>query len=345
LSNPVESFQATTPSLENYWRAAILFGRNVASYKFALGSALLEIGPRDDTLVRLEELAVPFARHLTRHLKLADKQATSPSSRFLEACRRFNAGELAEEELGTTTTRLGFVNVIDAFHVVNQKELPVRFFVDERRTHGAIRLTDEFHGLLQGDQARNLPGEVEARWRLVETAWDLDLSRSLVGGIAYDPQGQDLLARTPTRRVSVTSCRDALNGYQKGWCFYCFDRIGVGPTDPDLADVDHFFAHALKRIDPGGNLDGVWNLVLACQTCNRGPAGKFARVPSLGLLARLHGRNEYLIASHHPLRETLIRQTGATEPERRAFLQARHTTAVSHLVHTWAPETRQAAAF
>lgn len=30
------------PTLENYWRAVILFGRNVASYKFALGKSLLE---------------------------------------------------------------------------------------------------------------------------------------------------------------------------------------------------------------------------------------------------------------------------------------------------------------
>ncbi len=30
-------FEDTEPSLDGYWRAIILFGRNVASYKFALG--------------------------------------------------------------------------------------------------------------------------------------------------------------------------------------------------------------------------------------------------------------------------------------------------------------------
>jgi hypothetical protein len=30
-------FLEVQPSIENYWRALILFGRNVASYKFALG--------------------------------------------------------------------------------------------------------------------------------------------------------------------------------------------------------------------------------------------------------------------------------------------------------------------
>lgn len=32
----MSEFYEIEPSLENYWRAVILFGRNVASYKFAL---------------------------------------------------------------------------------------------------------------------------------------------------------------------------------------------------------------------------------------------------------------------------------------------------------------------
>jgi hypothetical protein len=34
--------------------------------------------------------------------------------------------------------------------------------------------------------------------------------------------------------------------------------------------------------------------------------GKFELTPDLGYVARLERRNEYLIASHHPLRETLM---------------------------------------
>lgn len=54
--------------------------------------------------------------------------------------------------------------------------------------------------------------------------------------------------------------------------------------------------------------------------CNRGQTGKFERLPSVNLLERLHKRNEYLITSHHPLRETLIAQTGFTEQARCVFL-------------------------
>jgi hypothetical protein len=41
MSSPADSvieFVHSQPSLEDYWRGVILFGRSVASYKFALGS-------------------------------------------------------------------------------------------------------------------------------------------------------------------------------------------------------------------------------------------------------------------------------------------------------------------
>jgi hypothetical protein len=83
----VTTFTETTPTLENYWRSIILFGRNVASYKFALGKSLLELADQNYEEVSLDELAVPFARHVCEHLKLSDKQGTSARSRFLDACR------------------------------------------------------------------------------------------------------------------------------------------------------------------------------------------------------------------------------------------------------------------
>lgn len=138
------------------------------------------------------------------------------------------------------------------------------------------------------------------------------------------------------RRQSVSSARDALNGYQKGHCFYCFGAIDLTGDNPP--DVDHFFPHVLKFGPLGDQVDGVWNLTLACRSCNRGTGGKFARIPSLGLLGRLHQRNEYLIMSHHPLRETLIGQTGKTVEARTSFLSHAHDEACRTLVHTWQPE-------
>ncbi len=335
------AFTETTPTRDAYWRAIILFGRNVASYKFALASSLLQFRDSGADLVTLDDLAAPFAHHLCRHLAHSPKQATSRSSKFLDTCRAYNDGEVTEDRLVETTKRLGFTNVIVAFHVVNQGEIGPRFFLDERATNGGIRLTETLFELQKDVQASALKQEVEARWRLVETAWALGVSRSLVA-LQADPADDTIFAAPGGRRVDVTSARDALNGYQKGRCFHCRARIGITPGDAALADVDHFFPHVLKPQLP---VDGLWNLVLSCQACNRGHDGKFAKVPSTLLLTRLHRRNEYLIGSHHPLRETLMAQTGDTAAKRQGFLQGAHDIAVEALIHVWQPPARGDLAF
>ena len=75
------------------------------------------------------------------------------------------------------------------------------------------------------------------------------------------------------------------------------------------------------------------NLVLACPDCNRGLEGKWAQVPAARYIERLHKRNEFLIRSHHPLRETIIKQTGTTEAARAEFIRSVDKRAISYLLH------------
>ena len=327
-------FYQADPKLEHYWRGVILFGKNVASYKFALAHALYDLKQPDNDLITLEALAVPFARHICAHLKQAPKQITSQRSQFLDACVQFNKGEITEEQLTGITVKLGFGAVINAFHNVNQAEIDKRFFLDERKTSKGIRLTDNYYYLTENDQFPNLIQETDARWRLVEEAWAMGVSRNLIA-VEYDNDSKMLFSLRSNRRINITSCRDSLNGYQKGYCFYCFRPVSVVMAEENLADVDHFLPFTLN--DAISNLDGVWNLVLACQSCNRGVKGKSARIPSTKLLQRLHDRNEYFINSHLPLRETLIRQTGNTPALRHNFLQQRWQTAKNTLLHEWEP--------
>jgi hypothetical protein len=47
------------------------------------------------------------------------------------------------------------------------------------------------------------------------------------------------------------------------------------------------------------------------------------------------------VDSHHPLRETIMLQTGADATARAAFLRARQRTALDALIHEWdLPEAR-----
>jgi hypothetical protein len=342
----IPTFIETTPKTETLWRSIILFGRNVASYKFALGKALLEIVDKEKTFVTLDDLAEPYSRHLIEHIRDNDKQGTFSSSKFLDVCRDYDKDQISKDKLIAQTVSLGFNNVIDAFHIVGQGEVPTRFYIDERKDRNGITITDDLLALKEKVQFTNLPFEVEARWRLVETAWSLNISPTLLE-VKYD--GDDHLLYTESdiiRRINITSSRDSLNGYQKGKCFYCFRDIVIDSSDPEqMADVDHFFPHTLLQGHPELNLNGVWNLVLSCKECNRGEDGKFASIPEHYLLRRLYTRNEFFIKSHHPLRETLKNQTGQTDESRIAFLQKMDSLAIGSLVHRWKPKIELEPAF
>lgn len=348
------NFIDVEPTLENYWRAIILFGKNTASYKFALAKSLIDISlAKDSDLISLEDLALPYAMHLCEHLKHNPKQSTFKSGKFINACYDFNNQAIGQDELMHITTKEGFKYVLDAFHVVNTKAVNERFFdvideqffIDERKYNKGIRLTDNLFKLFYvfDNSADNLNQETESRWNLVEKAWALNMNKNLLS-VEYDDATKQLFTQdTNHRRTDITSSRGALNGYQKSRCFYCFTPISIASHDSMLADVDHFFPHTLKpQVANAGccrpvNIDGVWNLVLSCTHCNRGENGKLAQVPSPQLLQRLHTRNEYLINSHHPLRETLIMQTGTNERSRQYFLQKSFKFSKEHLLHIWQP--------
>ncbi|MFW2176674.1 MULTISPECIES: hypothetical protein [unclassified Moraxella] len=45
-----------------------------------------------------------------------------------------------------------------------------------------------------------------------------------------------------------------------------------------------------------------------------------------------------MIGSHHPLRETLIMQTGNNERDRQYFLNKSYRFSKEHLIHVWQPK-------
>ena len=325
----VLEFQENHPSRESYWRSVVLFGKNTATYKFALAKSLLKFVRKERNIVTLAELAEPYSQYLCEHLRDAPRQTKNNSSTFLDACKRFNLGDAPKEKLLEVTEREGFKYVLDAFHKVNGKDVPLFYKKEKSR----IVITDYALELNNLRFFENLVHETESRWNLVEKAWELGLT----AGVLYvDDEVDDgkLIVKRLQRRILLTSARDALNGYQKGKCFYCFSDLDLTPNSR-MCDVDHFFPHCLFDVFPNGNWNGVWNLVLACQTCNRGEKGKFARVPDVKYLERLHKRNEFLINSHHPLQETLMQQTGKHECNRTEFLYESDRNAISVLIHRW----------
>ncbi len=328
-------------SIETYWRAIILIGRNVASYKFALAKSLLEMDTDNNSLIRLDDLALPFAKNICEHLITADKQITSSSSTFLGYCRKYNTNEIDENKLKTETIRLGFVNVIDAFHNVSNSEVP-RFFEDSRTENNGIILTDNFFELVGSKQSDNFKYEANARWKLWETAISMGINANLLQ-VKSDFDSELIYAiGNDGKRIDVTSSRDALNGYQKGKCFFCVKPILIEQGHENSCHVDHFFPHTLinhiKSYHKFQDINGIWNLVLACPDCNNGFGGKFASIPRIHFLEKLHGRNNYYTESHHPLRATIKNQTGENIKKREVFLQDFYNKAFDIIPISWEPK-------
>jgi len=330
-------FQINDPSLESQWRAIILFGKNSATYKFAFAKSLLTLVEKERTKITLDELAIPFSNSIIEHLKLSNKQGNSSSSTFLEGCRKYLKGEISQNALYLLTEKYGFVNVIDAFQNVNGGIIPNPFYEKNfNNRKKEIVITDNLLKIKELYQYRNLEQEVDARWCLVETAWNLKINPNLLE-VKYDEDKSLFFVETDLmRRFDITSARDSLNGYQKGKCFYSFQDISINKSDLNICEVDHFLPHVNKifHTNSGVNINGIWNLVLADSSIN---LNKKTKIPEKRFLERLFNRNEFYIESKHPLAETIINQTGQTKEKRRGFLEAQYNLALSMSIHQWKP--------
>lgn len=305
-------FYRAEPSARTSWRLAVLMGANTRTYKFALGSALLEYAARDLTEVTLDELAVPYAMGLVAHLAEAPQApsgAPPGESDFLTVARQ----EAAESTtLGRPTERLLHAAgrsmpamVMQKFHNLGGgTKVAHRFYeLAGGPRKRIVRLTPDLRRIARSEQAAGLRAELGARWSIVESSFAAGVGRSLVTeGVAVD--WATLKLTDKRRRRSVTGVADALIGFQHGRCLICTAPI----TPDDETAVDHVFPHSLMRRFGevsgwrGPDLDVIWNLAPAHQTCN---SAKSDRLPAPDELHRLAQRNEAILRSPHPLRKTL----------------------------------------
>jgi 5-methylcytosine-specific restriction endonuclease McrA len=305
-------FYRVEPSARTSWRLAVLMGANTRTYKFALGTALLEYAAQDRTEVTLDELAVPYAMGLVAHLAEAPQAPSGPplgESDFLTAARQ----EAPESTtLGRPTERLLDAAVRSMPAMVMQKfhnlgggtEVAHRFYeLAGSPRKRIVRLSANLRQVARSEQAAGLRAELGARWSIVESSFAAGVGRSLITeGVAVD--WATLKLTDKHRRRSVTGVTDALIGFQHGRCLLCTAPIAPG----DETAVDHVFPHSLMRRFGavsgwrGPDLDVIWNLAPAHQTCN---GAKSDRLPTPEELHRLAQRNEAILHSPHPLRKTL----------------------------------------
>ena len=292
-----------TPS--DWWKAIILYGRNQATYKIALGKVLLG-AIRDGTYSELkwEDLATRFFDEYSSRLAAnpMPQQLTSGRITTMERIHlSHKAGRMTRTEAISKVGERAFVDVIPRFHTLFglEKDAPKFYEID---FGNRIVLTDALNDALRTDAA-SLDAELEARWSLLEGAFSIHQSQA--GYLLANDIRSTYLA-TGYERKTLTNNRPFLQGYQGNVCFYC--------GEPLLEDVhvDHVLPREVVCHDE------LWNLVLAHGFCNE---SKQDRVVGPHFIEKLIQRNENIMGSNHPWRHKIQEQLGPTPKARRSALE------------------------
>ncbi|MFE6780558.1 HNH endonuclease [Streptomyces sp. NPDC057702] len=332
-------FYAGDASARASWRLVVLMGANTRTYKFALGRTLLEFGRRGRDAVPLAEFAAAYGMAMAERVgRAAQASPNTPLGErdFLTVARRESPASLAA---GEPTERLVAAAaesipemVLRTFHNLRGGgPAPHTFYaLTGRGRDRVLRLTPDLLRVAESEQAAGLAGELDARWSIVECAFDAEVGVSLVReGVAVD--WETLSVTDVHRRRSVTGVREATVSFQHGRCLICQEVL----APDDATAVDHVFPHALMRrlASVGGwrgpDLDVLWNLAPVHASCN---GAKSDRMPTAAELARLAARNEAIMDSPHPLSSTLRLSREHALPGRRVATWAEFLDAVRSTV-------------
>ncbi|KPZ65315.1 hypothetical protein AN392_01469 [Pseudoalteromonas sp. P1-16-1b] len=308
-------------------RTIALFGKNVATYKFALALALLKV-KTNRSGINFEDLQEDFLNEFLLHYEEVPEQFSSGKpTRFTLACDRYIESGKTQSgflELKDSTASQWHNYVFDAFHNVGGGSIAKKWWLFEHDSKGkSLVLTDRLLELRENPLEKKIMiDEILARWSIVQSAWAAGVSTNLVthskteGLVISNESGSG-------RRVSLRSALDALLPYQKGRCFYCDAVVDKTSQNSDdlFPDVDHFFAHSyIAKLKEKGderalsiNKDGIWNLVIACKACNRGAQGKFDSRPPVNFFEKLVKRNMLFTEEHkHAFRSGVLTTLGVS---------------------------------
>ena len=164
------------------------------------------------------------------------------------------------------------------------------------------------------EQPEILHGELSSRWDLLEHAFE---KTNNTDTLDIDEYLRHII--TGVQRTNLTKLIPTLNGYQQNRCFYCGEELY------DI-EVDHVIPRQALRHDE------IWNLILAHELCNQ---SKDDNLPPSHFLDNIIARNEFLIASAHPIKDTLIQQLGKTPSQRRQKIINEYQYAKGKIGRIW----------
>lgn len=305
----------------DYWRAVILYGLNNATYKIALGKTLLHLTEQGQTRVNWSTLAKAYLdEYLVRLAHTASPQQVNPrrSTIVEQIIDSLQNERITYDQAIDQIAQKAFGDVIPRFQTVGtDKTLVGDRFYDFVPGKQLVIHDSLYHVLQANDQA--LFDELEARWSLLEGAFTIRKQSSGQNLSLVNDIRQVYLTNGYQRR-DLTSTIPFLQGYQGMLCFYCGEPLGA-----DQYHVDHVLPRQVLLHDE------IWNLVLAHSTCN---LSKSDHLVGKHYVEKLLQRNENIMGSNHPWKQTIEQTLGRTPQLRRKLIE-RHYENVKAVLGTY----------
>lgn len=307
----IQSFLDKESSTLNTFRTLTLFGKNAATYKFALCHALMKQTGKTSE-VRYEDLQEDFLLELVFHYENNPHQFAQTKNALTSKIDEYLGSDRSASDwnlLNKAASKNIFNDVFRAYQNVGSGTLAsTHMLFEDQRTNKKITMTDRLVSILEDDKAKLIINiENQARWSIVEEAWRAGVTPNM---LSFNQDDGLFYSEFDNKRIGLRSAVDTLLPYQNGCCFYCNRKVSqfVMSQDDDFADVDHFFPFSiLSRLgDKTPNANGIWNLVIACKKCNRGEGGKFDLPAANQFYQSLLTRNILFFEEHkHSLKNAI----------------------------------------
>ena len=285
-------------SASDYWKALVLYGLNQATYKIALGKALLSLSAKGYNRVPWDILASEFFELYRTRLGVSDPLPQQGTPGRQTAIERIFATFQLRSDIDTAIGAVqadAFDDVIPRFHnLAGIESIQGKFYRFE--VGRALELTDELHAVRE-EQESALHAELDARWGLLEGAFLI-----AAGDQRLANDARVIYLSSAYKRRTLTGNVPFLQGYQGNTCFYC----GLEMLPGDI-DVDHVLPRQVLHHDE------IWNLVLAHRACN---LQKQDRLVGEHFILKVIARNENIMGSNHPWKKQISETLGASPAAR-----------------------------
>ena len=309
------------PTSKDFWRAIILYGRNMSTYKMGLGHLLINYADKNSQKIPLHELSEDFLNLYQNRVKTGKPQGRRNIINGVEkgltyveqeSQKILQDGKNKEKAVNDVLKNSLENMVLKKFHTLFKRQIPEPFYLT---TDSHLILQDNLLNLFTDKQNSVMNSELSSRWDLLEFGFGNAQSDE---SLEIDENLEFVIQKR--QRTQISRLRPVLNGYQNNTCFYC----GTELFDP--IHVDHVIPHTAVQHDE------IWNLVLSHEQCN---LWKSDFLPQKHFVQRLINRNESVLKSDLPLKEELKKVLGITPEERNERVWGQYSIAKNKGLKIW----------